>query len=416
MEELSDRPNGVVGKLRADVASSSAEGPSESEPEFDLKDVMAATRQIVFETRKKEQSNFEAMRLKLIAGDDEPKPALTPAEMAANYAAKSNKKATKKKPAKSSAAAAKPSPSKVDKLRGEVAQASAIETSVAGNIGLQLLQQARLKALEAPAQGVAAPAAAPASDAAADAVAVETAAAHVAVAEAAAAEAAAATKAFEEEAAKLAKAADEAKAVAQAAEVAAKVKAEEVAAIEAAEASAAAEAKAAPKVHVRYNHKNSAFPVVDGRLDFSLVDAAYCISYVLKGQWVCRLRHETLGEIALDAPLKIETDDIGDPIARGTFSGLQLHGADGQGTTTEAQYTLLVEQDASQANAPREAYRGSGSNGAGLGREGSRKEGCSCLWGNPCASPEHCTDWHNRYEVAKRNVRCASAALGGGCS
>ena len=127
------------------------------------------------------------------------------------------------------------------------------------------------------------------------------------------------------------------------------------------------------------------------------------------------MKHETLGEIVLDAPLRIETDNEGDPIARGTFSELQLHDDDGRGGTKAAQYTLHVIQDAAQANARREGYKGSGA-GVGLGREGSRREGCSCIWGNPCASPEHCTDWHNRYEVAKRNVRCASSVLGGGCS
>mmetsp|Transcript_25620 Transcript_25620/g.78816 ORF Transcript_25620/g.78816 Transcript_25620/m.78816 type:complete len:90 (+) Transcript_25620:268-537(+) len=32
-----------------------------------------------------------------------------------------------------------------------------------------------------------------------------------------------------------------------------------------------------------------------------------------------------------------------------------------------------------------------------------RKEGCSCLFGNPCMDSEVCEDWHNRFEVAKRN-------------
>jgi len=32
-----------------------------------------------------------------------------------------------------------------------------------------------------------------------------------------------------------------------------------------------------------------------------------------------------------------------------------------------------------------------------------RKEGCSCLYGNPCMDPYVCEDWTNRFEVAKRN-------------
>ncbi len=35
--------------------------------------------------------------------------------------------------------------------------------------------------------------------------------------------------------------------------------------------------------------------------------------------------------------------------------------------------------------------------------EGPRKEGCSCVWGNPCVDQYVCLDWNNRYEVAKKN-------------
>ena len=34
---------------------------------------------------------------------------------------------------------------------------------------------------------------------------------------------------------------------------------------------------------------------------------------------------------------------------------------------------------------------------------GGRKEGCSCIFGNPCQDPEVCLDWHNREAVAKKN-------------
>lgn len=32
-----------------------------------------------------------------------------------------------------------------------------------------------------------------------------------------------------------------------------------------------------------------------------------------------------------------------------------------------------------------------------------RKEGCSCLFGNPCLDPEVCENWHNRFDIAKKN-------------
>jgi hypothetical protein len=33
----------------------------------------------------------------------------------------------------------------------------------------------------------------------------------------------------------------------------------------------------------------------------------------------------------------------------------------------------------------------------------NRKEGCSCIYGNPCEDPYVCEDWENRWDVAKKN-------------
>lgn len=159
------------------------------------------------------------------------------------------------------------------------------------------------------------------------------------------------------------------------------------------------------KVHIRYNHKNGLFKLQDGRLDFSLVDMQYCLSYVLKGDWSCHLKHDELGEIFLDGgKLRMGKDEEGEAIAYGTFSGLRLQDDDGRGGKKPAQYTLQIRQDPSIASAPRQAYKGSGGGGStNMWREGSRQEGCSCLYGNPCAVPDFCKDWHNRFDVAKRN-------------
>ncbi len=35
---------------------------------------------------------------------------------------------------------------------------------------------------------------------------------------------------------------------------------------------------------------------------------------------------------------------------------------------------------------------------------GVRKEGCSCLYGNPCVDKYVCLDWENRFEIAKANA------------
>lgn len=34
---------------------------------------------------------------------------------------------------------------------------------------------------------------------------------------------------------------------------------------------------------------------------------------------------------------------------------------------------------------------------------GKRKEGCSCIFGNPCVDAEYCENWSDRYRVAKEN-------------
>lgn len=126
---------------------------------------------------------------------------------------------------------------------------------------------------------------------------------------------------------------------------------------------------------------------------------------VLKGNWSCHLTHAELGEIFLDGGrLRMGTDEHGDAIAHGTFSGLRVHDPDGKGGQTEARYVLQVQQDAALAKAPRQTYKGSGTSSSTMWREGSRKEGCSCLYGNPCATADACQDWHNRFEVAKKNA------------
>jgi hypothetical protein len=39
----------------------------------------------------------------------------------------------------------------------------------------------------------------------------------------------------------------------------------------------------------------------------------------------------------------------------------------------------------------------------GSGGGGRAKEGCSCLYGNPCMDQYVCSDWAHRFEVAKKN-------------
>ena len=446
---------GLVDNLRTQVSAAGSSSVEANESKVDLAaassveanvpkvDLAAAARERVLAERKKEQSNFEKMRLKMLADDDgDEKPA-------------SGKKGKKKGKGKGTkvgdvaAQIAKP-PSKVEKLRSEVAastSASAPDAEPAdGNGGDEAKATTKSQAgpsghknetaqaactvtpvseaapCPAPENSTPAPeAAAPqslegvtanASDKV-PAPALESAPAPVSgtapapasvTAPAPAPEPGPIAVAASEVVAPPPEAALVPEAIAPAPETPAAAAPAVAAAPTVAEVPLARTAVNENKVHVRYNHKNSLFRVVDGRLDFSAVDAEYCLSYVLKGQWSCRLKHEALGEILLDGGrLTIGRDEYDDPIAHGIFSGLRLYDDDGTGGRKAAQYLLLIQQDQTLASVPREAYKGSGS--FGMDREGSRKEGCSCLWGNPCVSADTCNDFHNRFEVAKRNAR-----------
>ena len=46
---------------------------------------------------------------------------------------------------------------------------------------------------------------------------------------------------------------------------------------------------------------------------------------------------------------------------------------------------------------------GDGATWRGSEGGGRAKEGCSCLYGNPCMDQYVCNDWGNRFDVAKRN-------------
>ena len=414
------------GLAAARAASEASSAGSSEPPKFDLAALLAEKKKEAAEKRAA-GTDFNMMRLKLLADEER--------QEASDKQTGKKKTKPKGKPSASIDNTGKDrgSPSKVDKLRSEVAASKGEGASVSGApaqkaAAVAAPEAAAVAAPELAAVGaqdmasVTTPAAAAAPQPAdstseelapLDAITQEAAAAKAAEESAAAqvAEEAAAAKVVEEAAAAKAAAAKVAEevATAKAAEVAAAAKAEEEAAVAKAAKEAAAAAKAAKetKVYVRYNHKNALFKVAEAgrQLDFSLVDAKYCLSYVLKGEWSCRLKHAELGKIELDGGrLRMGKDDEGDPIAQGTFSGLRLHDDDGKGGQMPAQYVLEVVQDPTLANAPREAYKGSSSNSSSMAwREGSRKEGCSCLYGNPCAVPDNCNDWRNRFEVAKRN-------------
>ena len=76
----------------------------------------------------------------------------------------------------------------------------------------------------------------------------------------------------------------------------------------------------------------------------------------------------------------------------------------------DGKYTLEVEEDeaAGLGVETRDGplVLGENPNGGGalpVGDAGARKEGCSCIYGNPCQDKYVCLNWNGRFEVAKKN-------------
>lgn len=174
-------------------------------------------------------------------------------------------------------------------------------------------------------------------------------------------------------------------------------------------AAEATPAPAAPKpaqtVLVRYSHYNQGFPLRGGRLNFRDVDAEYSIAFAFPGEWSCALERDGRSIPPDGGKLRFGTDADGDRAAYGFFSGLEPPAGG-----LPAQYALVVTEDAALADAPRTTFVASGRVAGrvlGLGGadalSGEDSSSCSCLYGNPCASPYNCADWAGRFDVARRN-------------
>jgi hypothetical protein len=271
-------------------------------PKFD---VAAMAKERLAAKKAAKQTNYESMLAKIMAeNEDDEKPA---AGKKAKGKAKSTTTTGSKSGIKDAAAKLKSSPGKVDKLRSEVQAAGEASSSAAGEAAAAspAVETAAAPAVETVAAAAAPAATAPAAPAAAASAAAPaaapTAAPTAAAAAAPAAEAAAPEAAAPEGTAAATPAASDAAAVPHGAAadptpaptsskpgkeddtVAPRDETQVPSAPApppppAAAAAAAAAVPETPKVYVRYNHKNSLFKVVDGRLDFSIVDAQYCLS------------------------------------------------------------------------------------------------------------------------------------------
>ena len=162
------------------------------------------------------------------------------------------------------------------------------------------------------------------------------------------------------------------------------------------------------EVMVRYNHYTTKFPLTKGAVRFEDIDEKYAISFVFKGAWTCYLTAKDPPDKRIHPdgdglhvemrpdPMGFDDGDM-EEVTVGSFSGLVLE--TGEGHTQE--YTLHVDEDPEDAKKPKTTYKAEVKDDGLTG--GNRAEGCSCIWGNPCATADPCKDWHNRFEVAKKN-------------
>lgn len=165
---------------------------------------------------------------------------------------------------------------------------------------------------------------------------------------------------------------------------------EERKAREAAEFEALLKEKAEGNVVINYQMYNEEFPISANTLTAARIDEDYGLTDVMPG---CRIRLAKVeGKAALEYDGKGADPWVReDPIA--TFRDL-LAG--------EKYYCIVIE-DPVQYEKDQAAMREKLALSEAAESTEKRKEGCSCLYGNPCVDQYVCLDWDNRMAVATKN-------------
>ncbi|EAR82128.1 hypothetical protein TTHERM_01298510 (macronuclear) [Tetrahymena thermophila SB210] len=135
------------------------------------------------------------------------------------------------------------------------------------------------------------------------------------------------------------------------------------------------------EVTITYNHYKNKFPIINGQITSQVIDDEYCMSAVFLGNFKMHLSDKN----KIKVEEKINSDNVT------TFSGL---------ITGETYGLQIEEDDAAEAQRESKAFVAEKKEDK---LRGERKEGCSCLYGNPCVDSGVCNDWKNRFEVAKKN-------------
>jgi len=136
------------------------------------------------------------------------------------------------------------------------------------------------------------------------------------------------------------------------------------------------------QVCIKYVQYSENFTLKDGVLSSKDIDEVYCLSSVMPGCFLHLAVREFRGD---QEHIYIKEDPVG------TWTGL----------TEKMTYYLYVQQDEAAYKEDQEKMKKIWA-AAGKGEaQGRTKEGCSCLYGCPCAIPDVCLDFPNRLAVAK---------------
>lgn len=134
------------------------------------------------------------------------------------------------------------------------------------------------------------------------------------------------------------------------------------------------------------------FPISGNSLTAARIDEDFGLTDVMPG---CRIRLSTIDSKARTSYENAHVGQVA-PFVRedpeGTFRDLLC----------DEKYYIIVIEDPEQHRKDMEAQAAKNKD-AGVEETGTRQEGCSCLFGNPCVDQYICKDWNNRMEVAKKN-------------
>ena len=143
-------------------------------------------------------------------------------------------------------------------------------------------------------------------------------------------------------------------------------------------------------VLVRYNHYKEIIPVkhkrgeITGKIDANTIIEALSLDYAFEGAFIVHLNTQ-------------QNTVINSRISNN--SGFIEVDVD---TAMQKEYFVDVEEDAfAESLVERKVFVAQAAGDCPINTP--RKEGCSCIHGNPCVDKYVCDDWNNRFEVAKKN-------------